>query len=69
MRLGYIINMRTNGLRKFLVTLVVFGVSCALLWLGKITSDNWVSLNQIVIPTFIGANLVERWMKRNDDIE
>ncbi len=53
--------MKWLGWRKFLFTALVVMTSAILLIYGKITSDNFVSLNQIIVPAFLGANLLERW--------
>lgn len=57
--------MKLTGLRKFILTLLVFLVSLGLLLWQKITADHFVSLNQVIIPAFIGANLIERYLSRD----
>jgi hypothetical protein len=47
------------GYRKVLITLVAFVTSVALLLSGIINADQWVDLNKFVIPSFLGANLIE----------
>lgn len=61
-------NLVPVGFRKFSLTLLVFTVSVLLLLKGKITSDNWVSLNQIIIPAFLAVNIVSKMIgtKGND---
>lgn len=41
--------------RKDIAGLVTFLASTVLLWAGKISSDQWFSLNQVVLPAWFGA--------------
>jgi purine-cytosine permease-like protein len=52
------------GYRKLALTVLCFTTSVILLALGTITADNFVSLNQVVIPAFLGTNVAEHFMER-----
>lgn len=50
------------GIRKLLLTVFIFLVSCAFLLLHIISDQVWKDLNVIVIPAYLTANLIEHWM-------
>lgn len=52
------------GIRKLLLTLVIFTVSCLLLWKQAITAQIWKDLNVIIIPAYLTANLGEYWLTK-----
>ncbi len=43
--------------QKFLWGLIVFGISVAMLWLGKIDSSQWVDMTKYVTTFVIAANV------------
>ncbi len=52
------------GWRKFIFTALVVLASVILLICGILNGDQFVNLNQIIVPAFIAGNLVETWTKR-----
>lgn len=57
---------RLLGWRKFIFTALVVLISVILLLYGKLTGDQFVSLNQIVVPAFLTSNLIE-WVQRRKE--
>ena len=57
--------MKRSFLSKFLSVKVFFsllmvGLSTVLLYIDKITSDNWVNLMNIIIPAMLIANVTQK---------
>jgi purine-cytosine permease-like protein len=55
------------GYRKLGLTVLCFGTSVVLLAIGLITADNFVNLNQVIIPAFLGTNVAEHFMERRSN--
>lgn len=53
---------RLLGYRKVLITFTVFTVSVILLVGKVITGDQWVELNKFVLPAFLAANLISKFI-------
>jgi hypothetical protein len=46
-----------TGLRKFIITLLVIAIASTLVWIGKITSDNYVTLISLIVGAYFTANV------------
>lgn len=54
------------GWRKFALTVIVVITSTILLICDIIKGDQWVDLMKVIIPVFLGANLIEHWRRIKD---
>jgi len=55
-----------TGFRKTLVIAFAFISSCILLAVGLLNGDQFVSINQVIMPAYFAANLGEHYMHRKD---
>lgn len=63
--------MNVIGYRKLLLTAAVFALTTALMLMKLITEASWLSLNQILLPSFLATQLVSKYLdskrgKEND---
>ena len=51
-----------EGYRKWSITLLGMALATVLLITKYIDQDTWSSLLKVILPSFLGANLMTKWL-------
>lgn len=57
-------SMDTWTSKKFVLSILVFTISTAFVFLGKASFDQWKSMMEWVLVTYLGANVGEAAVKK-----